>query len=85
MSLVLTVEEIANLTGRERPKAQAKVLRGLGVPFRVHPVDRTVIVSRAAVEAALSGRSEEVSSRPPELYEVNLEGIRRHGKATTAQ
>ena len=54
----LSDRELADATHRKQPSAQARVLTGWGVPFRRRP-DGTLLVGRAAMEAALAG-----SSRP---------------------
>lgn len=79
--MILTQDELASLTRRGRPTAQARVLRLLGVPFRPHPTDGVLLVSRAAAEKAL-GLAIELAIA--ETFEVNVEGVRRHGQASTA-
>lgn len=54
----LSDAELADATRRRQPSAQARVLAGWGVPYRKRP-DGTLLVGRAALEAALAG-----SSRP---------------------
>lgn len=54
----LSDKELADATRLKQPSAQARVLTGWGVPFRRRP-DGTLLVGRAAFEAALAG-----SSRP---------------------
>jgi hypothetical protein len=84
--VILTADEVVALTRRDRPTAQARVLRALGIPFRLHPSDLTVLVSRTAVEAALGTiSSKEVSSAEVEVYEVDFAGIRNHGKTSSAR
>ena len=88
VALILTPEEVARITRRDRPKAQARVLRALGIPFRVHPRDSVLIVSVAAVQAALGVQSgSEIDSDDDadtsDGFEVNVEGIRSHGKTAT--
>jgi hypothetical protein len=81
--MFLTPDEIVTLTRRDRPSGQKRVLDALGIPYRVHPVDRTLIVSRAVVEAALGGDA--IEGQPAaEVYEVDVEGIRNHGKTAPA-
>lgn len=62
MALWLSDAELIEATHRARPSAQAKALRRMGVPFQERP-DGSLLVSRAALEAALSG-SAIVTSRP---------------------
>jgi hypothetical protein len=50
----LSDEELIDVTHRRKPSAQARALAHLGVPHRRRP-DGTVLVSRAAVDAALQG------------------------------
>jgi uncharacterized protein DUF4224 len=84
MPLTLTPAEVAELTRRERPAAQARVLRALGIPFKPHPTDPVLIVSRAAAEAVLGVKLEEPGDEPSE-WEVNIDRIRQHGKAPVTQ
>jgi hypothetical protein len=79
--VILTQAELITLTRRDRPTAQARVLRLLGVPFRPHPTDGILLVSRAAAEKALGL---EIANAIAQDFEVNVEGIRQHGKTTTA-
>lgn len=50
----LSDQEVADATHRKQPSAQARVLAGWGVPYRRRP-DGTLLVGRAAVDAALAG------------------------------
>jgi hypothetical protein len=52
--LWLSDEEMQRATGRARPSAQARALQRMGVPFQRRP-DGSLLVSRAALESALSG------------------------------
>ena len=82
-SIVLTPIDIEQITRRDRPTAQARILRLLGIPFVVHPTDGNLIVSRAAAEAVLGAPiGAAVQSQG---YEVNVEGIRTHGQTTAPQ
>lgn len=83
-SIVLTPVDLEQITHRDRPTAQARILRCLGIPFAVHPVDGTLLVSRAAVEAAF-GVPIIATRLQPQDYEVNVEGIRQHGTTTPKQ
>lgn len=76
--ITLSPAELIALTKRERPKAQARVLGRLGIPFTPHP-DGTLLVSRSSAEAVLGGRA--ANDEAPPL--VNVDAIRRwpHGKA----
>jgi len=60
--MILSREELIELTQRQRSRAQATVLRHLGIDFRTRP-DGSLAVSRAAVEAALGGPAESRSRR----------------------
>lgn len=46
--MFLTPKEIADLTKRVRPSAQARVMDALDIPYRLHP-DGTLIVFRKDV------------------------------------
>lgn len=52
----LSDDELRRLTHRERYTAQARVLDSWGVPYRRRP-DGTLLVGRAALDAALTGQS----------------------------
>lgn len=82
-SLLLTASELADLTRRERPSAQARVLRALGVSFRAHPTDGILLVARSAAEAAL-GSAPGPAAADVTAWDVNLEAIRNHGKKAAA-
>lgn len=56
--MFLTPDEIAALTGKQRPAAQIRALRSMGVDHRVRPDGRPVVL-RAHVEALLG------AIRPP--------------------
>jgi hypothetical protein len=68
------------LTGRERPTAQARVLRALGIPFRQHPTDRVLIVSRAAAAEALGASAPEAAAETAPVYDVDVDAIKNYGK-----
>lgn len=53
MNLWLTDAELVAATHRTQPAAQARALTAMGVPSRRRP-DGTLLVSRAALEDALS-------------------------------
>jgi len=79
--MFLTEAELVALTRRNRPGAQARVLRQLGVPFRAHPTDGVLLVLRVAAERALGAESVGESAS---VFEVNLEGMRKHGATSSA-
>lgn len=79
---ILSQSDLLKFTGRARPTSQARILEELGIPYRFHPIDRTLIVSRAVVEAVLGGNETARETQAGECYEVDVEGIRRHGKVT---
>lgn len=86
VTLLLSDAEIRALTHRDRPKAQARVLTRLGVPFKAHPTDGFLIVSRAACESALGGpRTEAANDESAETWTVDTEAIKTHGQAATAR
>lgn len=55
MSGWLTDDEVADATRRRQPARQAQILTQMGVPFQRRP-DGTLLVGRAAMEAALNGQ-----------------------------
>jgi hypothetical protein len=81
-ALLLQPEELVAITLRERPSAQARVLRLMGIPFRLHPTDGVLLVSRAAVTSAL-GTATKHDGVGAVDWDVNIEGIREHGKTQT--
>ncbi len=52
--MILSQQELAELTGRQRCDAQARVLSFMGIEHRRRP-DGTLAVSRAHVEGLLGG------------------------------
>lgn len=52
--MLLTAEEVHELTGMQRPSAQARALQSMGIECRRRP-DGSVVVLRAVVEAVLGG------------------------------
>jgi hypothetical protein len=82
-SIVLTPVDLEQITRRDRPKAQARVLRLLGIRFAVHPTDGNLIVSRAAAEVLL-GAPMGPAPLEKQDYEVNVEEIRTHGQTAAA-
>jgi hypothetical protein len=49
LSLCLSADDLHDLTGKERPTAQARVLQAMGIPYRARP-DGTLVVLRIHVE-----------------------------------
>jgi hypothetical protein len=47
--IVLTKEELAELTGKERPSAQVRALTQMGIPYRKRP-DGSPVVFRVHLE-----------------------------------
>ena len=81
--MILSPSDLADLTRRERPAAQARILRRLGIPFKIHPVDGVLLVAKEAVSAALVGVAT-TDTAPP--LEVNFQAIRmRHGTTPQAR
>lgn len=79
--LTVTQDELAEVTRRGRPSAQARVLRRLGIPFRIHPTDGVLLVARDAVLKALGNDSLGATADNSGQYVVNVDAIRRHGAA----
>lgn len=75
--VLLSSEELRELTRRDRPAAQARVLRALGVPFRAHPADGVLLVDREAARAAIGVTQAAANAEP--VYTVNVQAIREHG------
>lgn len=79
-SIILSQSEIFDLTKRERPSAQARVLTGLGIPFKVRDHDGILVVSRAAAEQAL-GAVIVVAANDERQFDVNVDGAKRGKRA----
>ena len=47
--LILTQQELVELTGKERPSAQVRALTHMGIPYRTRP-DGTPVVLRVILE-----------------------------------
>jgi hypothetical protein len=52
--MLLTAQEVRDLTGMQRPSAQVRALKSMGIECRQRP-DGSVVVLRAVVEAVLGG------------------------------
>ena len=78
--MVLSASELLQLTRRERPTAQARVLRALGIPFREHPTDGVLLVSRAAAAQALGASVQEAAGDTASVYDVDVDAIKNYGK-----
>ena len=77
--MILSPSDLVALTRRDRPTAQSRILRLLGIPFSQHPIDGTLLVSRAAVERALGGPPGAVAD--VEQYDTNVRAI--HGRTSS--
>ena len=81
--MILSPSDLAELTRRERPAAQARILRRLGIPFKIHPADGVLLVAKEAVSAALIGVA---ANDGGPRFEVNIQAIRgMHGKTPHAR
>ena len=61
MSLTLTDSELIDLTKKERPSAQVRVLRHLGIEHRTRP-DGSIVVDRGHYDTVVRGAA---SNTPP--------------------
>ena len=66
MSICLTDEEIAELTGKKHRDAQRRVLVALGIEHRVRP-DGSIVVSRDHFKEVLGGKKSSKALGPVEL------------------
>lgn len=64
--LLLSPDELSELTGKATAPAQARVLDAIGIPYRIRP-DRSLIVLRLAVESALGQQLAGSQQRRPQL------------------
>ena len=55
--MLLTVREVAELTGRERRSAQRRALDAMGVPYRVRPDSDTPHESTHGIACPVTGAS----------------------------
>ena len=60
--MLLSPEELVELTGKTRPSSQAAVLAALGIPSKARP-DKSLVVLRVAVQMAL-GHHQDPSAHP---------------------
>ena len=82
--MILTQTELLAITRRDRPSAQARVLKRLGIPFRVHPSDGILLVARDVAKTALGGDVTPVAN-DPQAFEVNVNAMRsKRGQTTHA-
>lgn len=81
--MILSEHELREITRRERPAAQARVLRKLGIPFKPHPTDPVLLVDRDTARAALGSNEATPTAAPDGVeWQVNVAALRgRHGKA----
>ncbi len=64
--MLLTEDELIELTGMQKRAAQCRVLDAIRVPYRVRP-NGSIIVLRAAVDLALGGVPAAQAPKQPEL------------------
>ncbi|OZI57621.1 DUF4224 domain-containing protein [Bordetella genomosp. 4] len=64
--LILSPEDLVEITGKSRKSSQVEILRQLGIPFKIRP-DGTPLVLRAAMEVALGYATKNEKSRTPAL------------------
>lgn len=76
--MILTHDELAAVTRRTQPAAQARVLRRLGIPFRPHPIDGVLLVAKEAALKAL-GVEQLPAANDEAEYKVDTEALRNHG------
>lgn len=60
--VILSPEEIREITGKVRPSAQARALAAMGIESKSRP-DNTLVVLRAHAEQVLSGMREPARQR----------------------
>lgn len=69
--MFLTEEELYSLTHKQRPSAQLKALRAMGIDFKERP-DGTVAVLRTAVEATMGGA---IAADKNKIYEPDWNAL----------
>lgn len=60
----LTPEELQRITKRRQHAAQARVLGLLGIPYRRHPMDGSILVGRQALTQALHREQADTGTEP---------------------
>jgi len=78
-SLLLSPAEIIELTGKQRKKAQTRVLRALGVRYSPRP-DGSLIVGRAALARLLGHTDKQPPASKPAAVVVNLDVLESRRK-----
>jgi len=58
MQIFLSDDEVAHLTGKQRPSAQARALLSMGIPFDRRP-DGSPVVRRSVFESAPQAKTAE--------------------------
>lgn len=66
-ALILTRDELRNVTGKRRRDAQRRALDAMGVRYAVRP-DKTLAVLRSHVEQVLGASPATIRAREPELH-----------------
>lgn len=64
--ILLSRDELSELTGKATPAAQARVLDAVGIPHLRRP-DGSIIVSRAVVETVLGQQAVQQRAGRPQL------------------
>ncbi|WP_434033549.1 DUF4224 domain-containing protein [Cupriavidus sp. a3] len=62
-TLTLSGDEVRELTNRQKPSAQIRALRAMGIEHKVRP-DGTVAVLRSHVDAQMGGPRERRAASP---------------------
>jgi Domain of unknown function (DUF4224) len=71
-ALTLTGAELVNLTHKQRPTAQVRSLRFMGIEHRLRP-DGSVAVDRSHYESVMGGKSTMKPQRPVKPFGINWE------------
>jgi len=64
--MLLTINELRELTGRIQSDAQARKLDAIGIPYR-RRLDKSLVVSRAAVDTVLGVPHARTETNEPRL------------------
>ncbi len=64
--MILTADQLEEVTGKRRARSQVDVLAALGIPYKTRP-DGTPVVLRAALEAALGYATTQNRQTPPRV------------------
>lgn len=63
--MILSIQELIELTGKQRRRAQARVLDALGIPYRLRPDGSLVVFYESLPHAAAQNKQASPALRLP--------------------